>query len=540
MPEPEFIAENSRFFENLLEHRFLHDLGRWLVTSDPPRRLNILRAEVDQFGFDLVLSVGGQTRQIQMKTRSGGPPSNSYAIAESLWAQHNGCVVWMLYDQTSLEPTSYYLLGPNLPPMDQFRAAERSGYRAVKMQRATHRDLTIAQVGALLFGEPGAKRTAFFFGSGISYNSKAPSVSTITKSVLTGPYAWHTSEKFVPAPVSDQRVVQLQQFLEIVRAYISPRLGDRPADQCNYEDLYAAITEVKEHANGERPNPLVAEAALSISKLAEPFAAFYAGNSVESPFPALCSDAIDFIQQVAFWLLSNIPVVKDLDRVSEVASKVHELVIFTLNHDQLVERQLRSTGHEFADGFGKRDGQVREFDGTWEPQGKSIRLLKLHGSIDWFRALRPGGYQQYVVAEGDPDHLKDGDGNWINLYASGSPRFLSGVRVKARAYSQDVIGEIFRKFRDFSSQCRTIIFCGYGFADHEINERLFQWLLDQKQNKAVILHHDGEDAVRRMPFWIHKLDRFKPDKVEVISKWLYECSLADLEKHFDAVPLAED
>lgn len=346
-----------------------------------------------------------------------------------------------------------------------------------------------------------------------------------------------TSGKFVPASASDDRVGRLQLFLEIVRAYIAPRLGDRTPDQCNYEDLYAAVVETKDHASGKLPNPLAADATANIVAASSRLAAFYELGDIESPFAALCSDAINFIQQVAYWLLIDIPEERDLDRISEAAAAVKELVIFTLNHDQLVERQLRKTGHMAADGFGKRDGQVREFDGTWVPPGKLIRLLKLHGSIDWFLAPRPGGYQQYVVAEGAPDHLKDGNGDWINLYASGSPRFLSGTRVKSRAYNQDVIGEIFRKFRDLSSQCRTIIFCGYGFSDHEINERLLQWLVDQKQNKAVILHHDGEEAVRKMPFWTNRLDQFKPDKVEVVSKWLYEYPLSELEKHFDIIPL---
>ena len=151
MPTPEFVYRNSRFFENLQEHRFLCDLATHLVLREPPYLLNILKAEVDMFGFDLVLSVGEQTRHLQMKTRSGIPPSNAYQISETIWTIPGGCVVWMLYSQSTLEPTSYYLLGFPLPGIDEFSLAPRPGYRNVKMQSANHPSLSIAQLGDVLF-----------------------------------------------------------------------------------------------------------------------------------------------------------------------------------------------------------------------------------------------------------------------------------------------------------------------------------------------------------------------------------------------------
>jgi hypothetical protein len=151
LPNPEFIALNSRFFENLLEHRFAFDLARQLVLSEKPRLLNIMRSEVDAFGVDLVLSVAGTSRHVQMKTRSGSPPANAYAISEAIWSIANGCVVWMRYDPTSLEPTSYNLFGLPLPPMGDYKLADRSGFRMVKMQQANHRNLSIANLAKVMF-----------------------------------------------------------------------------------------------------------------------------------------------------------------------------------------------------------------------------------------------------------------------------------------------------------------------------------------------------------------------------------------------------
>ncbi len=151
MPSPDFIAHNSRFFENVQEHRFLFELARHLVTCKPPRLLNILRAEVDMFGFDLVLSVASTTRHLQMKARSGGPPNNAYDISETIWRLPGGCVVWMLYSQENLEPASYYFLGSPLPPLDRFPVSDRPGFRKVKMQQANHKRIQIPEISRLLF-----------------------------------------------------------------------------------------------------------------------------------------------------------------------------------------------------------------------------------------------------------------------------------------------------------------------------------------------------------------------------------------------------
>ena len=151
MPDPNFIYQNSRFFENLLEHRFLFDLRRHLVLNSTPRLVNVLKSEVDAYGFDLVLSVADRSLHVQMKTRSGSPPPNAYELSEALWVLPNACAIWMLYDPSKLEPTSYYLIGLPMPSMESFRQAERAGFRKVKMQQANHPRLSLENLAALLF-----------------------------------------------------------------------------------------------------------------------------------------------------------------------------------------------------------------------------------------------------------------------------------------------------------------------------------------------------------------------------------------------------
>jgi hypothetical protein len=151
MPGPDFIARNSRFFENLLEQRVLFDLRRHFATSSPPRLLNVLKSEVDAFGFDLVLSISDRAVHVQMKTRSGLPPSNRYDLSDALWSLPTACAVWTLYDAATLEPSSYYVLGFPMPDLHTFSRGSRIGYRGVKMQQANHRRLRLQQLAQLLF-----------------------------------------------------------------------------------------------------------------------------------------------------------------------------------------------------------------------------------------------------------------------------------------------------------------------------------------------------------------------------------------------------
>jgi hypothetical protein len=155
MPHPDFIARHSRFFENLLEHRFLFDLGARLVLAPEPRLLNVLKSEVDAYGFDFVLSVADRSVHVQMKTRSGTPSPTPYNLSETLWSLPNACAIWMLYDSGTLNPTSYFILGFPMPDIDSFVLSGRAGYRSVRMQRANHRRVSLDDLAGVLFPSGG-------------------------------------------------------------------------------------------------------------------------------------------------------------------------------------------------------------------------------------------------------------------------------------------------------------------------------------------------------------------------------------------------
>lgn len=146
-----YLFRHSRFYESLMEHRFIYDLARYFAMQTPPRYLNVLRSEVDMFGFDLVLSLDGQTRHLQLKTRSNSPSSNPYNISESIWRTPCSCVIWILYSSEKLEPINYWMLGCPLRSIEEFNASPRPMFRHVRMQSSNHQKKNIEEIANSLF-----------------------------------------------------------------------------------------------------------------------------------------------------------------------------------------------------------------------------------------------------------------------------------------------------------------------------------------------------------------------------------------------------
>jgi hypothetical protein len=151
MLSAQFIESHSRLIENVIEHGFIYDISCELLRRNPPQAVDILRAEVDRNGVDLVLSSAFVTHQVQMKARSNKPASAPYAISDSIWGSPGGCVIWIIYDAASMKPLDYYLLGCPLPSIDTFRDSDRAGFRKAWTRNANHKRLTLSQLAGILF-----------------------------------------------------------------------------------------------------------------------------------------------------------------------------------------------------------------------------------------------------------------------------------------------------------------------------------------------------------------------------------------------------
>ena len=161
----EVAPEHSSVLEKLLEHLFVGDLLRCLWRRGI-RDMEVLRAEVDRGGYDLVLEANGFVRYVQLKASHSGGKAREVKINLNLARKPGGCVIWMRFDPKTLAlgPFSWFggQPGEGLPSLGEkiglHTKANKSG---IKAQRPNIRVLantrftklmTIEDVADALFG----------------------------------------------------------------------------------------------------------------------------------------------------------------------------------------------------------------------------------------------------------------------------------------------------------------------------------------------------------------------------------------------------
>ena len=85
----------SSFIENMIEHAFISEIMQeaWIRNENT---IEVLRSEVDDSGYDIVLSYGNITRFIQLKTSEQDGKTSKQKLNLSLSKRENGCIVWIV------------------------------------------------------------------------------------------------------------------------------------------------------------------------------------------------------------------------------------------------------------------------------------------------------------------------------------------------------------------------------------------------------------------------------------------------------------
>lgn len=131
---------NSSVREKTLEHVFVGDCLRWLWNKGI-RDSEVLRADVDTAGYDIVMDIGGVMRHIQLKASFNGSKTPRQKINTKLGAKHSGCVVWMGFDPKTIKLGPFYWFGgapgEPLPDITNFKKAkhEKGNAQGVKAER---------------------------------------------------------------------------------------------------------------------------------------------------------------------------------------------------------------------------------------------------------------------------------------------------------------------------------------------------------------------------------------------------------------------
>lgn len=104
MSEADFIHSSRR--ENLIEHLFIGEILRYLWLAGY-QDVDVLRAETDAGGYDVVIEANSVIRHIQLKSSALKATTSSQKVHEELWRKPSGCVIWVRFDPESMAVGPY-------------------------------------------------------------------------------------------------------------------------------------------------------------------------------------------------------------------------------------------------------------------------------------------------------------------------------------------------------------------------------------------------------------------------------------------------
>ena len=396
------------------------------------------------------------------------------------------------------------------------------------------------------------KQAAFLFGSGISIPSKVPSVYQITDAARDEDWHLTTLKTFEPGvdpnPLSTDAVTpSVKAFLATLTTYAADCLNElkhlHGSRRPHYEDLFSLAEQAARPETDHAPNLAVVEFVRRLRKDTESLHLnFKGGSGVHDGFVGLAEAACDFLHWVVHHKLRCAGGTRiGLELISQIAREVEALDLFTLNHDVLVEPQLKADGiTELEFGFHDHTHCECAVFSAWPAQEchprKTVRIFKLHGSLNWYRYDFPDGSRQYAIPDGDPYHCHDQNKRLLTP-VDWKAAFLSGTVVKEQRYATGPWEHLFANFRSHLSKHTHLMCCGYGFGDTGINQRVVQWMHDRPPpgNRLVILTPEPPDPYFvDKPVWLTEF--WREGRVDLVPKYLEKCALDDLRYFFDDPP----
>jgi hypothetical protein len=389
-----------------------------------------------------------------------------------------------------------------------------------------------------------------FLGSGVSLLSGLPTVKELTDSIFQSPYHQDSYNHFSPGENPDPNLQtvdvtpRIRQVMQLLRDHDEndmKRVGYSPTDDrssgaifrgdmTTYEDLFYLCEQIRLWHIGLVDNSLVTPLMEIIERKAGELLVGRNSMARMSNLGSLAEQACFFIESVVAEELRPKSLV-GFDLIYELATtpEIEQLNIVTLNHDTLVERFLAEKSVDFVDGFGERDGDVRWYDdAVYDKSHTKVRVLKLHGSVNWYSLPVNGRSRPAIFIGADVANIKDGEGRHLKPQFR-RPSFLSGIN-KAVAYQRGIYADMHFRFHQLLRQCELMAMSGYGWGDTAINFRLETWLDQNRSNTLILLHRSPEELEERSLIMASSYDGWtRCGQLISIKKWLSEVSLRDIE-----------
>lgn len=366
-----------------------------------------------------------------------------------------------------------------------------------------------------------------FLGSGISLASGHPNVVALTKNILSSK----------THPIETKFLSALKKYDEKARliggTYTSPKkylkVGEIYRNLTSYEDLYYLCEEIALFDWGLHNNAMIPA---FMESLLEKFTSLLKEKSKRKKLLEIgryAHAAKNYINKAVIENLTTPEEIIGLDLIVELANdpKITSLNILTLNHDLLVEGLLLKNGIKFADGFGSADGDVRWFEPDNLLSDTKVKLIKLHGSIDWYSFLVDGYEKLAKISVNNSNEKKNLSGKTLEFYIK-YPKVLSGLN-KINYYNTGIYTDIHYHFQRVLYQNGLMVMSGYGWGDDPINNRLMTWLDKKRENKLILLHENPKLLMDRSMIFDRDYSNWeKLGKLKPIGKWLCDTTLKEV------------
>ena len=381
-------------------------------------------------------------------------------------------------------------------------------------------------------------KTAILLGAGSSLPAGFPSTKRLTRLVLSGngvervgDGSYRLADGAAPATGIVRLVNCVARRLHAeAERYFNGRC-DGPA---NYEHLFYLAQQALDEEDGNMENPairpFVDRLKAELSPLIE---SANAENESSVDFGSLLKETCNYIADIVSVSLRREPKCTDhLKIFAEACDCGHIVGISTLCHDAHVERFFTKRGKPLADGFADEEAGVRYWNGDFSSRGR-VPLLKLHGSVDWFR-LTPCDSEPFfnerigIPLTAYPYHTRTVDGILQNP-DDGRPMLLVGTFNKISDYSQGIFRDLHHEFRSMLRKADQLVVCGYGFGDKGINSEVIDWYYANCGRRFVVIHPDRQELVSRARGAIEKH----------WNEWKHRDSLTFLEKRLEDVGVGE-
>jgi hypothetical protein len=342
-------------------------------------------------------------------------------------------------------------------------------------------------------------KTAFLLGAGASKDAGLPLADDLTGKVLndeSGILQRWDNPPYQPGGLKSTSQGMAQSILPFLRwIKVQVECADTSDNHvANYEDLAYMAAQIRDHLLGEYDNPTVHP--LIQKALCEVWPLLPGKLQPRCELKRIAEETAKYITHATCCAVHGVGCNLDYLRfLIEVPPQCNEgaLNIFSLNNDTLVEQFLLMKRKPFIDGFSPA---LPAEEGQWEPSlfeesaaAETIRLFKLHGSINWFRWRRPPKSRRDKFIRTDPENGSGGQKRRTDCRSTpeGSPEILVGVFNKMLHYLSALYLPLHYHFYRELETTDALIVYGYSFGDKGINQRIVDWMEGKVNRKMVVV-----------------------------------------------------